>query len=103
MELSKTKKHIELQKELTDVLRDEREIILMEFEKSFKKQKEEIIEGICEEFRTSFNNEIDNLYKKIEKKIHQAEQNICADMHRAVSNPEDDKYKGYLVKPGKCF
>ena len=103
MQLSKTKEPTEIQKELTDVLREEREIFLMEFEQSFKKQKEEIIEGIREEFRTSFNNEIDNLYKKIKTKIYQAEQNICTDMHRAVKNPEDDKYKGYLVKPGKYF
>ena len=103
MELSKTKEPTELQKELTDVLRQEREIILMEFEQSFKEQKEEIIEGIREEFRRSFNNEIHNLYKKIETKIHEAEQNLCTDINKAVSNAEDDKYKGYLVKPGKYF
>lgn len=95
MELSKTK--------LIEILRKEREIILMEFEQSVKKQKEETITAIREEVKTSFKNEINNISTQIEDVLLQVQQNIYEDMLRAVSALEDDKYRGYLVQVSKDF
>ena len=100
MQLSGIREQMEQQqKELVDTLREERAVILMEFERMMKKQKEEIIDAFREELRTSFTNKvkgfceeavlgIDNLRADIITKIDKAEDNIYKDMCRAVSLPQ---------------
>lgn len=89
MEIDEMKKLTDQQKEFIKILKNEKEIFLMEFEQMMRKQKDELEQAI------------DNLHQNIIKQVDHIEDNLSFNMFSALREPVAKK--GWIVQPGKRF